>query len=99
MEAPRGGSSWRLQEAPRPPGRPQHGSLTFNQPGPFFAIFETPSSGNVVRVINTGSMEYPLSARLVPDSIITHWNDGLEREVEGVVIGGQDPPRRAGRYG
>jgi len=66
---------------------------------PFFAILETPSSGNVVRVVNTGTMEYPLSATVVPDSVIDYWNDGLEGEASGVVIGGQDPPRRAGRYG
>jgi hypothetical protein len=33
---------------------------------PFFATFATPFSGNVVRVLNTGPMEYPLTASIVP---------------------------------
>ena len=32
---------------------------------PFFATFATPFSGNVVRVLNTGPMEYPLTASIV----------------------------------
>ena len=32
---------------------------------PFFATFATPFSGNVVRVLNTGPMEYPLTASVV----------------------------------
>jgi len=62
---------------------------------PFFAIIETPSSGNVVRVINTGTMEYPLSATVVPDSINFHDAEGGDL---GAFIGGQDSPR-VGRYG
>jgi hypothetical protein len=33
---------------------------------PFFATFATPWSGNVVRILNTGPMEYPLTASVVP---------------------------------
>jgi hypothetical protein len=33
---------------------------------PFFCTFATPFSGNVVRVLNTGPMEYPLTASIVP---------------------------------
>jgi hypothetical protein len=33
---------------------------------PFFATVATPFSGNVVRVLNTGPMEYPLTASIVP---------------------------------
>jgi len=36
---------------------------------PFFMIINTPWSGNVVRVINTAPMEFPLSASVVANSI------------------------------
>lgn len=33
---------------------------------PFFIILECPGSGNVVRIVNTATMEYPINARVEP---------------------------------
>ena len=49
---------------------------------PFFAIIETPGSGNVVRVVNTASVEFPISAIIEP-----HTRSEIDRY----------QPRRSGR--
>ena len=36
---------------------------------PFFCILETPGSGNVVRVVNTAPVEFPMTAAVVPNSV------------------------------
>jgi len=49
---------------------------------PFFCILETPGSGNVVRVVNTAPVEFPMTAAVVPHSI------NQELASSDVVIGG-----------
>jgi hypothetical protein len=41
---------------------------------PFFAIIETPGYGNVVRIVNTGPMEFPIDCRIGPYTVD---DDGL----------------------
>ena len=48
---------------------------------PFFCILETPGSGNVVRVVNTAPVEFPMTAGVVPHSI----NEDMSM---GAVLGG-----------
>jgi hypothetical protein len=49
---------------------------------PFFCLLETPGSGNVVRIVNTAPVEFPMTAGVVPHVIN---NDMLGGDV---VIGG-----------
>jgi len=36
---------------------------------PFFCILETPGSGNVIRVVNTAPVEFPMSAAVTPHAL------------------------------
>jgi len=55
---------------------------------PFFCIVETPGEGNVVRVVNTAPVEFPLTAAVVPHSISQDYG-GQDRYA--VVLGGDSP--------
>jgi len=59
---------------------------------PFFCILETPGSGNVVRIVNTAPVEFPMTAGVTPYAI----NDGMSSDAVlggDVVIGGDVGPR------
>jgi hypothetical protein len=54
---------------------------------PFFCFLATPGSGNVVRVVNTGPVEFPLIASVVPNTIGEYPSDATIADEEAVVSG------------
>ena len=60
---------------------------------PFFCVLETPGSGNVVRIVNTAPVEFPMTAGVVPHSINQDMASGAILGGD-VVIGGDIGMRR-----
>ena len=54
---------------------------------PFFCLIATPGSGNVVRVVNTAPVEFPMTAAVVPHLINSEMESGAVLGGD-VVIGG-----------
>ena len=60
---------------------------------PFFGIIETPGYGNVVRIVNTGPMEFPIECRLEPYTVEDEGYDFFDGD-----FGDEYAPRGNGRY-
>lgn len=59
---------------------------------PFFAILETPGSGNVVRVVNTATVEFPISVSVEPYTVRSDYDD------QGPILGGDSGNMRVGQW-
>mmetsp|Transcript_18826 Transcript_18826/g.27595 ORF Transcript_18826/g.27595 Transcript_18826/m.27595 type:complete len:334 (-) Transcript_18826:182-1183(-) len=61
---------------------------------PFYMVVETPGSGNVVRVVNTATIEFPLSAWVEPYLV-----GNIQAQLEPVMGGDRDGPGGMSGFG
>jgi hypothetical protein len=57
---------------------------------PFFCFFVTPGAGNVVRVVNTAPLEFPLACSVVPHSVNNTFYPEAVLGGDVVIGGGRD---------
>ena len=61
---------------------------------PFFCFLETPGDSNVVRIVNTGPVEYPMTAAVVADVINPDAAAAVEREPREPEAPPEAPPEQ-----